>query len=158
MQGTAVTKYSGTQTITTDSYNGYYRLRESGRGNGIFTYNMQLGSNYYSAVDFTDDDNYWNNVNAQQDEVATDAHWASEKYYDYFYNTFNRNSIDNNGFALYNYVHADLIAFGLSNNVNAFWDGARMTYGDGNATYSPLTTVDITAHKSHMALQNLQQD
>lgn len=41
VQGTAVTKYSGTQTITTDSYNGYYRLRESDRGNGIFTYNMQ---------------------------------------------------------------------------------------------------------------------
>lgn len=34
------------------------------------------GSDYYSAVDFTDDDNYWNNVNAQQDEVATDAHWV----------------------------------------------------------------------------------
>jgi len=147
VQGTAVTKYSGTQTITTDSYSGYYRLRESGRGNGIFTYNMQLGSDYNSAVDFTDNDNYWNNVNAQKDEVATDAHWASEKYYDYFYNTFNRNSIDNNGFALYNYVHTDLTAFGLSDNVNAFWDGSRMTYGDGDATYSPLTTVDITAHE-----------
>jgi len=35
----------------------------------------------------------------------------------------------------------------LSNNVNAFWDGYRMTYGDGDATYSPLTTVDITAHE-----------
>jgi len=33
--GTAVTKYSGNQTITTDSYSGSYRLREIGRGNGI---------------------------------------------------------------------------------------------------------------------------
>jgi Zn-dependent metalloprotease len=146
-QGTAVTKYSGIQPIITDYYNGYYRLRESGRGNGIFTFNMQMGSNYYNAVDFTDDDNYWNNVNPQKDEVATDAHWATEKYYDYFLNTFNRNSIDNNGFALYNYIHANLIEMGLSSNVNAFWNGYYMTYGDGDAMHSPLTTVDIIAHE-----------
>ncbi|NSW46425.1 MAG: M4 family metallopeptidase [Bacteroidales bacterium] len=153
--GTAVTRYSGTQTITTDSYNGSYRLHESVRGNGIFTYNMQMTADYGSAVDFTDADNYWNNVNAQQDEVATDAHWATEKYYDYLFNNFGRNSIDNNGFALYNYVHADLTAFGMSSNVNAFWDGQRMTYGDGNSTYSPLTTVDITCHEITHGLTEL---
>ncbi|MCX7861507.1 MAG: M4 family metallopeptidase [Bacteroidales bacterium] len=145
--GTAETKYSGTQTITTNLYNGIYRLRETTRGNGIFTFNMQLDINYANAIDFTDNDNYWNNYNANLDEVATDAHWATQKYYDYFYTTFNRNSIDNNGFALYNYVHADLVGMGFPNNVNAFWDGTRMTYGDGNATYSPLTTVDIVAHE-----------
>src|SRR6056297_14525 len=54
--GTAVTAYSGTQSIVTDSYNGYYRLRESGRGNGIETYNCQDDASYQNAVDFTDDD------------------------------------------------------------------------------------------------------
>jgi Zn-dependent metalloprotease len=146
-QGTAITRYSGQQTITADSYNGSFRLQETGRGNGIETLNMQMGSDYASAVDFTDADNYWNNVNANQDEVATDAQWATEKYYDYLLQAFGRNSIDNNGFALYNYVHTDLTAFGMSNNVNAFWDGQRMTFGDGNSTYSPLTTVDITCHE-----------
>ncbi len=145
--GTAQTRYSGLQTITTDLYNSYYRLREAGRGGGIYTLNMQMTDNYAQAVDFTDDDNYWNNVNAQQDEVATDAHWATEKYYDYFLTTFNRNSIDNQGFPLYNYIHANLEAMGFNSNVNAFWDGQRMTFGDGNAYYSPLTTVDITAHE-----------
>lgn len=154
-QGTAVTRYSGNQTITADSYNGSYRLLESGRGNGIATFNMQMTGDYGSAVDFIDTDNYWNNVNAQQDEVATDAHWATEKYYDYLYNTFGRNSIDNNGFALYNYVHADLTAMGFSSNVNAFWDGQRMTFGDGNSTYSPLTTVDITCHEITHGLTEL---
>ncbi|HOU98418.1 MAG TPA: M4 family metallopeptidase [Bacteroidales bacterium] len=153
--GTAVTRYSGTQTITTDSYNGSFRLRESSRGNGIATYNMQMTGDYGNAVDFTDDDNYWNNVNSSQDEVATDAHWATEKYYDYLLSTFGRNSIDNNGFALYNYVHADLTVLGLSNNVNAFWDGQRMTFGDGNSTYSPLTTVDITCHEITHGLTEL---
>ena len=78
--GTAITRYSGTQTIITDnSISGSYRLQEVGRGNGIKTYNANMSTSYTSATDFTDTDNNWNNVNTSQDEVATDAHWASEK-------------------------------------------------------------------------------
>ncbi len=139
--GTAVTKYSGTQTITSDSYSGSYRLRETGRGNGIETYNALTGTDYGAAVDFIDTDNNWNNVNAQQDEVATDAHWGTEKTYDYFYINHGRNSIDNNGFKLISYVHYDL------DFPNAFWDGQRMTYGDGGGTYTPFTALDICGHE-----------
>lgn len=139
--GTAITKYSGTQTIITDSYNSSYRLREVGRGNGIETYNMATSIDYATAVDFTDADNNWNNVNAAQDEVATDAHYGAEMTYDYYKNKFNRNSIDNNGFKLISYVHYD-VAY-----ANAYWDGTSMTYGDGDATYSPLTTLDICGHE-----------
>lgn len=140
--GIAVTKYSGTQTITTDSTGTTYRLRQTGRGNGVETYNMQRGTNYGNAVDFTDNDNYWNNFNANLDEVATDAHWGTEMTYDYFFDRFNRNSIDGNGFKLMSYVH-----YG-NNYVNAFWDGQRMTYGDGNGSnITPLTALDIIAHE-----------
>ncbi|MBK8522313.1 MAG: hypothetical protein IPL54_16150 [Chitinophagaceae bacterium] len=83
--GTAQTAFSGTQTITTDYTGATYRLRETGRGNGINTYNLQTGTNYGAAVDFTDADNNWNNVNVAKDEYATDAHWATEKTYDYFF-------------------------------------------------------------------------
>lgn len=139
--GSAVTGFSGTQTITTDSYNGSYRLRETGRGNGINTYNLKKGTSYTSAVDFTDADNSWNNVNTALDQYATDAHWGAEKTYDYFKNTYNRNSIDNAGMALNSYVHYS------ANYVNAYWDGTRMTYGDGNSTYKPLTSLDIAGHE-----------
>lgn len=145
--GTAVTAYSGTRTITTDNTGTTYRLRETGRGNGIETYNMKSGTNYTSAVDFTDADNYWNNVNASLDQYATDAHWGTEMTYDYYYSKFGRNSIDNAGFKLLSYVHANLTGMGFSNNVNAFWDGKRMTYGDGSSAYTPLTSIDITAHE-----------
>jgi Zn-dependent metalloprotease/subtilisin-like proprotein convertase family protein len=141
--GTAVTGYSGIQQIITDSVAGNYLLRETGRGAGlgIETYNMLKGTNYGNAVDFSDADNYWNNVNTNRDQYATDAHFAAEKTYDYFYYYFGRNSIDNNGLKLLTYVH-------YSNNyVNAFWDGLRMTYGDGNATFTPLTTLDIGGHE-----------
>jgi bacillolysin len=146
--GSAVTAYSGTQTITTDFTGSTYRLRETGRGNGINTYDMRLaGTSYAAAVDFTDADNNWNNVNANKDQYATDGHWGTEKTYDYYLSKHNRNSVDNAGFALNSYVHTNLVAFGYGNNVNAFWDGSRMTYGDGNATYSPLTALDICGHE-----------
>jgi bacillolysin len=146
--GTAVTAYSGTQAITTDNTGTTFRLRETGRGNGINTLNMKnAGTSYAAAVDFTDADNNWNNVNANKDQYATDGHWGTEKTYDYFFTKFNRNSIDNAGLALNSYVHTNLVAFGYPDNVNAFWDGTRMTYGDGNATYAPLTALDIAGHE-----------
>ncbi len=141
--GTAQTAFSGTQTITTDYTGATYRLRESGRGNGINTYNLQTGTNYGAAVDFTDADNNWNNVNVAKDEYATDAHWATEKTYDYFFQKFNRNSIDNAGMALNSYLHYSVGYF------NAFWDGNRMTYGDGDAAHGnkPLTSLDVCGHE-----------
>lgn len=140
---TAITAYAGTQTIITDSFNSSYRLREAGRaaGLGMETYDMQRGTNYAAAIDFTDADNTWNNVNANKDQYATDAHLATEKTYDYYYNTYGRNSINNAGFKLLSYIHYS------TNYVNAFWDGTRMTYGDGNATYTPLTSLDIGGHE-----------
>jgi bacillolysin len=146
--GTATTAYSGSQSITTDNTGTTFRLRETGRGNGINTFNMKnAGTNYAAAVDFTDADNNWNNVNANKDQYATDGHWGTEKTYDYFFTKFNRNSVDNAGLALNSYVHTNLVAFGYPDNVNAFWDGSRMTYGDGNATYAPLTALDIAGHE-----------
>ncbi len=147
--GTAVTAYSGSQSITTDQVSSTsYRLRETGRGNGIQTFNMaNAGANYANAVDFVDADNNWNNVNTAKDQYATDAHWGAEKTYDYYFSRYNRNSVNNAGLLLKSYVHTSLIAQGYPDNVNAFWDGSRMSYGDGNATYKPLTALDIAGHE-----------
>ena len=109
---------------------------------------MNENTTYGSAVDFTDGDNYWNNFNADQDEVATDAHWGAEMTYDYFLNEHGRNSIDGAGFTLNSYVHYD------NSYANAFWDGSRMTYGDGSGSWSPLTALDIAAHEIGHGLCN----
>ncbi|MGE0566392.1 MAG: M4 family metallopeptidase, partial [Bacteroidia bacterium] len=62
--------------------------------------------------------------------------------YDYFFNQHNRNSIDGNGFKLLSYVHYN------TNYNNAFWDGQRMTYGDGNgSTFTILTALDVCGHE-----------
>lgn len=152
VQGTAVTQYSGNQSITTDSTGITYRLRETGRGNGIETYNCQTSTNYGAAIDFTDTDNYWNNTNTQKDQVATDAHWGAEMTYDYYWHMHSRNSIDGNGFQLMSYVHYDV------NYANAFWDGMRMTYGDGSGSMGPLVALDIVAHEISHGLTSYTAD
>lgn len=142
--GTAVTKYSGPRTIITDSISPTeYRLVESLNGRKIETYNMQKGTNYAAAVHFKDADNVWNNINANKDEVATDAHWGAEATHDYFLQKHGRNSFDNNGAKIYSFVH-------YGNNFgNAYWDGTAMTYGDGDGVTftSPLTTIDVCGHE-----------
>ncbi|MGB0977952.1 MAG: M4 family metallopeptidase [Croceimicrobium sp.] len=150
--GTAVTKYSGNQTIYTsyDSDSMMYVLHDSLTGGGIFTYNMQQRTNKNTAIDFYDDDNHWNNFNANFDEAATDAHWGTERVYHYFKDNHNWLSYNNLDSALRSYVHYD------SNYVNAFWNGSHMTYGDGNGTgFFPLISLDVVAHEiAHGVTQN----
>jgi len=151
-KGTAVTGYSDTQMIFTDSLSGYFVLVDSTRGNGIETYDNKRTRNFSGASLFQDADNFWNNFNANLDEYGTDAHWATAGMYDYMDKEFGRNSIDDSGFTLKSYVHYDVDLF------NAFWDGQRMIYGDGDATSSPLTTIDIVGHEVAHGLTNFTSD
>ena len=140
--GTAQTAYSGTQTIKVDSVaSNSFRLRQTINGNGVNTFNMLRGMVYTNSVDFTDADNNWNNVNALRDQYATDAHWGAESTHEYFLVKFGRNSINNNGFVLNSYLHYSV------NFNNAFWDGQRMTYGDGSGSFTPLVSLDIASHE-----------
>ena len=141
----AATRYSGTQSIETTLSGTSYVLSDATRGNGIMTYNMKKGTNYSTAVNFTDVDNNWtaaefNNVN--KDNGALDAHWGAEKTYDYWTTVHGRNSFDNAGAAIKSYVHYS------SNYDNAYWNGSVMTYGDGSGTYFDiLTSIDVAGHE-----------
>lgn len=147
--GTAHTVYRGVRAFTTDSLSpSNYRLKESARGLGIHTYDMRRGTNYGSAAEFTDSNNVWNNINANLDQYAADAHWGAEMTYD-FYASKGRSSIDGAGFPLNLYVHYGVSYF------NAFWDGSRMTFGDGSSPYTPLVSLDITAHEISHGLDQL---
>ena len=141
---TAHTNYSGIQRINTEYNGSNYTLRDSTRGRGIFTLNANNGYNYSSATDYTDNDTLWN---TPSNSYGTDAHFATIKTYDYFMNIHGRNSIDGNGHRLLSYVNFDLIGYGYSSAVNAFWNGSAMTYGNGSSYITPLTTVDICGHE-----------
>lgn len=142
ISGTAATRYSGNRNIETTLLGSNYILQDATRGDGIKTYNCEKGT--YQDVDFIDNDNNWtaaehNNIN--KDNAALDAHWGAEKTYDFWFNVFGRNSFDDNGGAIKSYVHYQ------TNFANASWNGSFMTYGDGNSSIQPLTSIDVCGHE-----------
>lgn len=143
VEGIAETRYHGTRKIITDSLApDHFILADSTRGGGVFTYNMKQGIFTSNAEIFSDSNNYWNNFNAAQDEVATDAHWATEMTYDYYLDKHGQSSFDGNSSALISYIH-----HGIDYN-NAFWNGSWMTYGDGDSSvFTPLTGIDVVGHE-----------
>lgn len=143
--GSGITLYNGTHNFHTDSYSGGYRLKEALPINSvtrsIYTKNMKKGTNYASAVEFQDADNSWTD-NTNQDRAGWSAHWGAEATWDYYFYQLGRNSYDNAGATINSFVHYD------NNYNNAFWDGTRMTYGDGDgSTFSPLVGLDVVGHE-----------
>ncbi|KZE64800.1 flagellar biosynthesis protein FlgM [Fictibacillus phosphorivorans] len=107
---------------------------------GIFTYDSKNDG------DTRNDTLYTGNSAAfisDYDRAAVDAHYNSEKVYDYFLNEHGRNSLDGKGMAINSYVH-----FGNNYN-NAFWNGRWMTYGDGDGQFfiSLSAGLDVAAHE-----------
>lgn len=143
--GSGDTRYSGTKSLVTDSYNGSYRLRDYTRGNGIIIWDMNEGTNYSAAVDFTDLDNTWSAAefdNAAKDNIGMEASWAFSKIYDYWLNVHGRNSFDNQGGLMNVYVHYSV------DYDNAYWNGSVFTFGDGSDTYfDALAALDVSAHE-----------
>ena len=142
--GNADTKYSGNKLIVTNYVDGVYILKDYSRGNGIETYNMNNSTSYRNSTEFIDNDNNWTAEewhNDDNDDAALDAHWGTEMTFDYWYKIHNRNSYDDKGSKLKSYVN-----YG-KNYCNAYWNGSTMTYGDGCARFSALTSLDITAHE-----------
>ena len=137
--GTGTSLYNDSVNMIVDSFSSGYRLRESGRGGGIQTKDMLNGINYNAAVDFDDTDVNFTDPN---DQAGVSVHWATEGTYDYYLTIHNRNSYNNTGGTLFSYVHYDV------NYSDAFWDGTRMTYGDGDGIWtSPLVSIDVVGHE-----------
>lgn len=77
------------------------------------------------------------------DRAAVDAHYNSEKVYEYFLKEHGRNSLDGEGMAIISKVH-----YGTNYN-NASWNGRWMTYGDGDGEFmiSLSAGLDVAAHE-----------
>ena len=155
--GTAQTAYSGNRSIITyrPSASGPYQLKDLSRGGGIITYDCQNTDNYDVAVVPTNPVNNWN-LGSLFNNSILDAHWGTERTYDFYHNEQGWDSYDNNNSPMLSYAHFNLIAFGYPSNNNAFWDGTRMTYGDGNGTtLNPLTAIDVSGHEvTHGVTEN----
>jgi len=91
---------------------------------------------------------------SSSDSVAQTAHSNSGATYDYYYNTFRRDSFNNSGATITTTVH-----YGSSYN-NAFWNGQQMVYGDGDGNvFSPLgNSLDVVAHELTHAVTQYTAD
>lgn len=124
---TAGTNYSGTVNFTACSDG----TLENNKGGGIkvFTANNTADTTVQVLANNTD-------------PTAAEVFWATDKTYDYFLNTYNRNSLDDAGMPMLSWVHYK------NNYNNASWNGSWMTYGDGdNILFSSFTAPDVVAHE-----------
>jgi bacillolysin len=77
-------------------------------------------------------------------DLAIDsAHNYALATYKYYWERFDRDSVDDKGMTLTSYVHYQL------NYNNAFWNGNSMTYGDGDGNiFDPLSQdADVVGHE-----------
>lgn len=124
-----------------------YLLFDETRGDGVHTFDAQNMDFYlfhllsillgYTGEEITSGHKYFN------DPAAVDAHVNAGKVYDYYLETFNRDSFDGEGAKIISSVHV-----GEAWN-NAAWNGKLMMYGDGDGrNFLPLSGgLDVIAHE-----------
>ena len=106
---------------------------------------LTLDANNTSAtnLDFsyvTSLNNTWNQ------KAAISAHYNATKTFEYFKNTFSRNSINGQGGNIVSLVNvADDDGSSME---NAFWNGKAVFYGNGGSYFKPLAGgLDVAAHE-----------
>jgi Zn-dependent metalloprotease len=158
--GSGQSLYSGTVPIQVTQSGSAYTLTDPTRGNATTT-DMQnkedsvlcqlFGSGCGNGVAYSSPDtSFGNGTNASRESAAVDAHYGGAVTFDYFKLVHGRNGIFGNGTGAPSRVH-----YGKS-YVNAFWDGTKMTYGDGDGTeFGPLVSLDVAGHEmSHGVTEN----
>ncbi|MDX6248241.1 MAG: hypothetical protein QOF10_1601 [Kribbellaceae bacterium] len=135
--GTGNSMYSGTVSIGTS---GSFSMSDPTRG-GNNTTDLN-GATSGNGTLFTDPDDTWGTGAASNRQTAgVDAHYGAQLTWDFYKNAYGRNGIFNNGQGARSRTH-----YGNA-YVNAFWDGAQMTYGDGSGNTHPLTSIDVAGHE-----------
>ncbi|RYU13025.1 M4 family metallopeptidase [Nocardioides iriomotensis] len=142
-EGTGKGVKGDTKTIDTTQNGAAYELK-SADGRQV-TYDV--GNTTTTASLMTDPDDTWDTNNTKMTSPSqapgVDAHYYANVVDDFYSDTFGRNSIDGNGMVIKSFVHYD------RNYCNAFWNGAYMTYGDGDGrSCLPLSGgLDVDGHE-----------
>jgi len=151
-EGSGQSLYSGTVPLQLAQSGSTYQLKDPTRGN-TYTTDLNnkedsllcqlLGAGCKAGTLFTSPDaSFGNGATSSRESAAVDAQYGTNMTWDFYKSTYGRNGIFGDGSGSYNRVH-----FG-KNYVNAFWDGTKMTYGDGDGTsYGPLVSLDVAGHE-----------
>ena len=161
IDGSGQTLYSGTVPLSVTKSGSSYQLRNAGIRGGTYTTDMKNKQDSYlcqaagtgcsnGTLVTSSTTTFGNGTNANRATAAADAQYGSNETWDYFAQVHGRNGIFGNGTGSLNRVH-----YG-NKYVNAFWDGTKMTYGDGDGTsFGPLVSLDVAGHEmSHGVTEN----
>jgi bacillolysin len=146
-QADDTSQYSGqVQLDSTKNADGTHTLEDKTRGQGVVTRdalnrNPNTGSTQNAPI--TDNNDIWGEAtDPARNKDAVDAQYGAQTTYDFYKEVLGRDSIDGQGEKLISDVHVG------TNFANAFWDGEKMNYGDGDGqTFGSLTTLDIAGHE-----------
>jgi Zn-dependent metalloprotease len=160
VDGTGNSLYSGTVPLQVTQSGSTYQLKDGTRGN-TYTTDMNnktdsifcqiFGSGCSAGTQITSTSTtFGNGSNSNRATAGVDAQYGTNVTWDYFKLVHGRNGIFGNGSGSFNRVH-----YG-SNYANAFWDGTKMTYGDGDgSSFGPLVSLDVAGHEtSHGVTEN----
>ncbi len=152
VDGSGQSLYGGTVPLQLTQSGSTFELKDPTRG-GTYTTDMNnqedsilcqiLGIGCSTGTLFTSPDNaFGNGSTSSRESAAVDAQYGTNVTWDYYKNVHARNGIFGTGAGSFNRVH-----YG-SNYVNAFWDGTKMTYGDGDGVdFGPLVSLDVAGHE-----------
>ncbi|HEY9565026.1 MAG TPA: M4 family metallopeptidase [Nocardioides sp.] len=160
VEGTGNTLYSGSVPINVSGSDGSYTLTDPAHGNAkvtdmgnkqdsVLCTVLSIGCSNGSTITSADTV-FGNGSNSDRQTAAADALYGHAETFDYFKSVHGRNGIFGNGTAAPSRVH-----YG-NKYVNAFWDGEKMTYGDGDGVdFGPLVSLDVSGHEmSHGVTEN----
>jgi Zn-dependent metalloprotease len=152
VDGSGQSLYGGTVALQVTPSGSTYELRDSTRG-GTYTTDMGnqedslpcqiLGTGCATGTVFSSPDtSFGSGATSSRESAAVDAQYGTNVTWDYYNNEHGRNGIFGTGQGSFSRVH-----YGNA-YVNAFWDGTKMTYGDGDgSSYGPLTSLDVAGHE-----------
>ena len=151
-EGSGRSLYSGTVPLQLTRSGSTYQLKDPTRGN-TYTTDLNnkedsllcqlLGAGCKAGTLYTSPDaSFGTGSVSSRESAAVDAQYGTNMTWDFYRSTYGRNGIFGDGSGSYNRVH-----YGKG-YVNAFWDGTKMTYGDGDGTsYGPLVSLDVAGHE-----------
>lgn len=141
--GTGKGVLGDTKQININSVSGGYTLQDLTQQGTLSAYNYD--ANTGQAYLMQDKDK--NFVDDEQ-RAGVDANYYAKETYDYYKNTFGRESYDNQGSPIISIAHVNNFQ-GQDNRNNAAWIGDKMIYGDGDGrTFTALSGAnDVVAHE-----------
>ena len=158
--GQGASLYSGTVPLSVTQSGGTFTLTDAAHGNARTTdaQNKEdsilctiLGTGCVKGVAYAGPDASFGTGSAtSRESAAVDAHYGGAVTFDYYKTVLGRDGIFGDGTGAPSRVH-----YG-TDYVNAFWDGTKMTYGDGDGTsFGPLVSLDVAGHEmSHGVTEN----